>query len=371
MKKELRRLVLSVTSNCNLRCKYCYVFNDNIEHFIPKTMTPGIIQKAIHKVFNSYNAIKFVQFFGGEPHLAFQSMQIAVDETRKVCDIRKLPHPQFGIVTNLTILNEEILSFYNDNRLRVTVSIDGPERVHNFLRGYPSGGGTHNKVIHNLRRLRDMGIPFDVECTFTQMHIEKGITVVDLLKYFDQIGAVRADIVCVMAKPDSELYVYGETLPQLIQLFIKAVDYWFDYWRQGGKTVFGIIGEILAMVSSSHKEIYCPAGESYLAVAPDGRIYPCHLFIGDSKYVLGSVEDFSPLHLSGFKNYFKSGTSCNNCPINSLCLSCLGRNKYYCGNLDQPFVSDCILKRKLISRILQHMCDEILPENRATSPNSG
>ncbi len=370
MRKELNRLVLSVTSHCNLRCEYCYVFNDNKEHFIPKTMTPRIIQKAIYKIFNSYNAVQFVQFFGGEPHLALQSMQIAVDETRKVCEIRKLLHPQFGIVTNLMILNEEILSFYKDNHLRVTVSIDGPETVHNFLRVYPSGSGTHNKVVQNLGRLRDMGIPFAVECTFTQMHIKKGITIVDLLKYFDQIGAVRADIVCVMAKPDSKLYVHGETLPQLIQLFIKAVDYWFDYWRQGGKTVFGIIGEILAMVSSSQKEIYCPAGESYLAVAPDGRIYPCHLFISDRKYVLGNVEDSGPLHLSGFKNSLKSSTSCKSCPINSLCLSCLGRNKYYCGNLDQPFVSDCILKSKIISRTLENLCDGLLPENQATSPNT-
>ncbi|MBP8600681.1 MAG: radical SAM protein [Candidatus Saccharicenans sp.] len=369
MRKELHRLVFSVTSHCNLHCKYCYVLNNQTKHFIPKTMTPEIIQKAIRKLFNSYSVIKFIQFFGGEPNLALPSMRIAVNEIRKICTTQKLPYPQFGIVTNLTILNEEILSFYKDNSLKVTVSLDGPENIHNFLRACPSGSGTQDKVVQNLKQLHDKGIPFDVECTFTKLHIEKGITVVNLLEYFDRIGAARADIVGVMAKPDSELYVYGETLPQLIELFVEAVDYWFDYWRRGGKTVFGIVAECLAMISSSPKGNYCTAGESNLAVAPDGKIYPCHLFIDDNDCVIGSVEDTLPLHLSGFKNFFKNNTSCHNCPINTICFSCLGRNKFYSGNLSQPFAGDCLLKYKLISRILEHLGEGILPENWTTSSN--
>lgn len=369
MNRELSRLVLSVTSYCNLRCKYCYVFDSEKEYLTSQTMPPEIIQEAIHYIFNYYDTVRFIQFFGGEPNLALQSMLVVVDETRKICDVRGLPCPRFGIITNLTILNEEILSFYQHNRLKVTVSIDGIETIHNFLRKYSSGRSTHDKVVCNINQLTKAGVHFSVECTFTRAHIDKGITVVDLLKYFDQIGAARADIVCVMTKCNSELDVYNEAFQQVIQLFTEAVDYWFDYWRQGGKTMFGIIGEIIsALRDSSCKRIYCPAGESYLAIAPNGEIFPCHLFIGNKKYALGSVK--SPSNILGFKNSLGSRSCCNNCSVSSLCFSCLGRNEYYCGNWEQPFEYDCILKRAVINKVLENLDSEISLENRATSPNN-
>jgi uncharacterized protein len=316
-------------------------------------MTPKTIQNAIHHMFNNHDSVRFIQFFGGEPNLTFQSMQVAVDETRQICDIRGLKYPRFGIITNLTILNEEILSFYKHNHLMVTVSIDGIETIHNTLRKHSSGCGTHDRVVYNISQLNKAGLPFAVECTFTRAHIDTGITVVDLLKYFDQLGAVRSDIVCVMTRSNSDLDVYNDVFQQVIQLFTEAVDYWFDYWRRGGKTMFGIIGEIISALKDSSRRIYCPAGESYLAVAPNGEIFPCHLFIGNKKYVLGNVK--SPSNILGFKNSLDNISHCNNCSVSSLCFSCLGRNEYYCGNWEEPFEYDCILKRKVINRVLENL----------------
>ena len=359
LKRELSRLVLSITTRCNLRCKYCYVFADNVGNSKNLTMRQEILHNAIHKIFNSYSSVKFIQFFGGEPNLALSTMQEAVDKTREVCDNIRLPYPNFGIITNLTILNEEILSFYEDNHLKVTVSLDGPKEIHDSLRIDKSGGQTHAKVVRNLEWISNTGIPFSVECTFTRFHIEKGITVVDLLKYFEKLGAERADIICVMAKPNSELDVYGKHFSKLVQLFVEGVDYWFDYWEQGSRTMFGMLGEILAMLNSPQKKAYCPAGESYLAVSPDGGIYPCHLFIGNSKYMLGKAQDSSTVSGLGFKNQLKCSSLCKNCMFDSCCFTCLGRNAYYYNRLDKPFMNDCILKREMISKVLEKMDEKI------------
>ena len=35
----------------------------------------------------------------------------------------------------------------------------------------------------------------------------------------------------------------------------------------------------------------CGAGHEYMAVVPNGDIYPCHQFVGKDGYVLGNVYD--------------------------------------------------------------------------------
>lgn len=357
MAKKLNRLLLSLTSNCNLRCRYCYVFNEYTgSSYIHQTMTPFLVKKTIKKMFDTYDSIGFIQFFGGEPNLVLGLMKIATEEIKKICQERNLSVPQLGIITNLTLLNDEIIDFYKENNLKITVSMDGPKEVHDYLRKYASGKASHKDILTNIERLKKRKIPFSVECTFTKIHVKKEISVKDLLDYFSrEIKPVRLDIVCVMDKSESELNVYDKEFPLVIDSFVEAIDSWFDYWKQGGEMIFGIIAEVMKGISFASKKdklkMYCPAGDSYLAVSPNGNIYPCHLFLGNNKYLLGKIDSQSPT--INFNNRLNQNNACRDCPTNSFCFSCLGRNEFFTGYPNTPYKYDCLLKQAITKRIVE------------------
>ena len=375
MISKLHRLVLSISSKCNLSCKYCYVYNN--QHQTPMyhnftIMKPKMARVIIQQVYDLYKKVYMIQFFGGEPNYSLKTMQAAVNEAKCICIRRNLQFPEFSVITNLTILNEKILSFYKNITKRVSVSFDGPKRIHDKLRQTKAGKGTHDIIVHNLKRLNVEMIPFTLECTFTKKHIEMGITVKDLLKYFEKFKATRVDIIPVMVSRNSEFYVYGENLSNLIQQFIEAIDYWFDYFQEGGESIFGWIAEIFSTLTNPEAPInFCPAGSSYLAITPNGEIYPCHLFIGNKKYLLGTVGSKENRLDSGIaeRNIIRKNGSCVIClnNINYSNFHCVGKNEFYTGDWKRTFKPDCIFKRAIMDRIIDKLPNLVLNNNKNIS----
>jgi uncharacterized protein len=88
--------------------------------------------------------------------------------------------PQFGIVTNGTMLNRKTMDLLREFGIRTTVSMDGPERIHDALKG----NGSFRKADQFVRKCLDMGLKPRIECTWTPQHYRHGITVVDLINFF-------------------------------------------------------------------------------------------------------------------------------------------------------------------------------------------
>lgn len=331
-------------------------------------MKPKMVQAIIRQVYDLYKEVYMIQFFGGEPNYSLKTMQAAVNEARDICIRRNLLFPEFSIITNLTFLNEKLLNFYKTFTKRVSVSFDGPKRIHDKLRQTKAGKGTHDIIVHNLKRLNEKKIPFTLECTYTRTHMELGFTVKDLLEYFNKFKAMRVDIIPVMASRDSKFYVYGKNLSHLIKLFIEAIDYWFDYFREGGESILGWIAEVFSSLTNPEVPInFCPAGSSYLAITPNGDIFPCHLFIGNKKYLLGKIESTGSRIDSDIakKNIIGEFSSCKIClnKSNFSNFHCVGKNEFYTGDWKEPFKPDCIFKSAIITRIIGKLPHLVLSKN--------
>ena len=327
-------------------------------------MSPDLARRAVQWAMYEYASIASVQFFGGEPTLNLPAMKAAVDEMKKLWDSTELPgNPQFSIVTNLTILTDETIAFYKENGIQPAISLDGPREIHDALRQFPSNGGSHEIVVENIQRLNDAGIDFTIGATFTRIHLEMGVTVTDLLAYFNSLHALRADVATVIANshPTLDLYSDNQIFFSYLKSLRNAVNYWFDSWSQDKPMVFEYVARILHLLMDNPKrEFLCPAGHSILAIGPNGHVYPCHMFIGDNEYSLGEISSHEPF--TAFEIPITKDKCCRDCWAASLCITCLGRIKDYCGNLHQLFYPDCILKKAVIKEVLDN-ADKLVGKN--------
>ncbi len=133
---------LTLTNRCNLRCSMC-----NMWAMSPKEDLP---QDVLHRLRASplWPCIRILDLTGGEPFMADAA---SVVETLLSENIQSVYLTTNGVLTR-SILDQtgKILRCGENFRLFIGVSIDGPEEVHDCLRGVK---GTYQRVMETLEEL--------------------------------------------------------------------------------------------------------------------------------------------------------------------------------------------------------------------------
>ena len=157
LQNNLSLLILQVTQNCNLRCKYCVYSGSYINRVHSnKRMNFETAKKAVDFYYNhSKNTeIASVSFYGGEPLLEFELIKKVV----AYCET-KFAGKQLNInmTSNATLLTSEIMDFLQLHKVNLTISLDGPEEVHNRGRVFAdSKTGTFAKIMENLKEFENL-----------------------------------------------------------------------------------------------------------------------------------------------------------------------------------------------------------------------
>jgi uncharacterized protein len=171
-----RQLILILTEDCNLRCRYCaysdeYPLNRNRTS---AAMSVEIGRRAIDQFFerairslprNPWQRLA-VTFYGGEPLLAHDTLRtlVAHAEATAPCPL------QLAVTTNGTLLSQDLAGFLVDHNFSILVSLDGDRANHDRNRVFADGRGSFDAVVENLRRFRQQ-FP-----TYARIHL---ITVID------------------------------------------------------------------------------------------------------------------------------------------------------------------------------------------------
>jgi uncharacterized protein len=352
---QVTNMAIYITDRCNLRCTYCYeagrCHREQRGH-----MDRDTARRAADFLLAQAGPGKActVQFFGGEPLLNFTLLKFIVRycaEKGRELDKRVA----FTIDTNGTLLHGEIVDFCSAEGISVAVSIDGPKRVHDRARIFPGGKGSYDVVVKHcgslLGRMREK---VGARATLTKENVRFKDTVAHLLELGFERILIDCDGGSTGTWDDAEMEILKDE-------FEKATCYFLELLRQDRFFSFGNILSLLPLIHKRERKRYhCGAGISYVAVAPDGTLYPCHRLVGISRFSMGNLSQGVSRSLSEeiLANAVESKDSCTRCWARYLCGGgCLYRSFIATGN---PFTPDpvwCDLTRHVLTLAMAVYCE--------------
>lgn len=155
-------LLLKLAMRCNMNCTYCYWFRDSTVYDKPALLTPEAEAALLIRLEEHIEAHELdsftVVFHGGEPLLFGKSRfdalctKLGQLERRSGCKIL------LGLTTNGLLVDAEWARLFARHRVDISLSIDGPRRVHDGRRVDLKQHGTFDRVVAALTLLRDAGI---------------------------------------------------------------------------------------------------------------------------------------------------------------------------------------------------------------------
>src|SRR5262245_17606477 len=178
----LQTLVVNVTNQCNLACTYCYEYGedkivDTENGKQPKFMTEATAREAIEFALRESrdNPRAHITFFGGETLMNFNVLKSTIAYARRrAAEAGK--DIDFSLTTNATLLRPEVIEFLAEERVGVTISIDGPEEMQDKFRVFKNGAGSYDIVAPKIKALlaRHRTRPIGARVTLTKQTLDVG-----------------------------------------------------------------------------------------------------------------------------------------------------------------------------------------------------
>jgi uncharacterized protein len=359
---SLFKLAISVADTCNMACSYCYANKGQFDRSVGELMSPEIAQTVVENAVRSFDSIEVVQFIGGEPTINLPAIERVCGAFARAVDAEKLPFmPKFVLTTNGLAVSETLLSLARTFQLHLTVSLDGPEEIHNRARKSPDGKGTYNRIRNGIDRMQEFGLLLDFEATFSRLHLQAGVHLIDLCRWFREELGIRV----LHAPPVSAGAYVSDNLTlapaEIIREYCAAAEWGVDNFIARNELLADSFTArvIRAIATKSRSQSICSAGSGLVCVSADGSLYPCWMFIGEQALRIGSFGepregewDWTILH-NLFAPGDLQGQDCQACWAQSLCFGCRGAQFRATGNLEKKH--DCRFTQALLATILMRI----------------
>lgn len=155
---------LHITNACNLRCSYCYINKNN--GGMPMSIAEKTILNAIDQC-RKYNIpALFIKFAGGEPLTVWQNILRVIEFAREHSG-RAGIKATFSLLSNGTLMREEVARYLAENRIAIAISLDGVESVNDKQRFYIDGRGSFSAVVRGIEILKQVNWKPSILITIT------------------------------------------------------------------------------------------------------------------------------------------------------------------------------------------------------------
>ena len=321
----LQSMVLNLTNQCNLSCKYCYEYGEDkvaTPDGKPKFMSPETANQSVDYFFqeSAGRSGVHITFFGGETLMNFPLLKHVVTYATEKAKFEGRS-VDFSLTTNATLLTPAIIEFLAENRIGVTVSIDGPPEM-NKLRVFANGRQSYDIIAPKIKQLlaNHKTRPIAARVTLTAevtecIHIFRHLT--------QDLGFHEVGFAPVTSSTKTLHAIGNNNMHGILAQFCQLADEYLDHALQGRQHAFSNVSDTIAElhegVSKSHP---CGAGLGLVGVGPSGDISPCHRFVDSDTHKLGNVTTGIDRSLqSAFldRGHIKTKYDCHTCWARPLC----------------------------------------------------
>ena len=292
MKKRetvVKALCLHIAHDCNLACRYCFA-EEGEYHGRRALMSFEVGKKALDfLVANSGNRVNLeVDFFGGEPLMNWDVVKELVLYGRSL-EKEHNKRFRFTMTTNGLLLDEEKLTFINQEMGNLVLSLDGRKEVHDRMRPHRGGQGSYDEIVPKFLHAaesRDQ-MNYYVRGTFTRYNLDFAE---DVLHVAD-LGFQQISVEPVVADADEDYAIREEDVPAIEREYDRLAEALLER-RRAGKPVnfFHFMIDLEGGPCVAKRLSGCGSGCEYLAVTPWGDFYPCHQFVGQEEFLMGNVD---------------------------------------------------------------------------------
>lgn len=276
-----RHLMLVPSLACPASCAYCFG-----PHRGTGTMSREVVKAVVdwQKSCNGSDPLE-ITFHGGEPLTAgIEFYRYALPHLKEDLAPRRV---RFAMQSNLWLLNDELGELFREFRVSIGTSLDGPEEINDRQRG----AGYFRKTWAGMELAQKNGLHPGCICTFTKQSLPYAAEIFDFFVREGIDFSVHAALPS-LRNPDAGPWSltpaeHGELLTGMLGRYLAQME------KIRISTLDGMIRGV-----SSGKGGICTFGDclgGYLAVGPDGGIYPCQRFAGMSEYAIANVLDWTSL----------------------------------------------------------------------------
>jgi uncharacterized protein len=349
----LKSMCLNVAHSCNFACSYCFAKKGSYGRS-NAIMSVKVAKKAIEYLHDNSPGRETleVDFFGGEPFLAFDTVKKAIEYAKNTYQDKKW---RFTITTNGSFLTQDKEQFLYDNDVSIVLSLDGKKEINDRYRVLKDGSGTFNLIANKIKKVaehRAASGGYYVRGTYTHTTLEISKTVMDL----HNSGFKYISLEPVVTK-ETDVGIEESDILKLRREYEHLSDEYVESQKKSLWNFFHFNVDLEAGPCIQKRIHGCGAGVEYIAVSPDGGIYPCHQFDGVEETKLGNIlESITNKKLQEkFRkaNFLFNKRECATCWARFYCSGgCLANNYAQNGDIFQPYEIGCDIQKMRIEAAL-------------------
>jgi len=285
----VKALCLHVAHDCNLKCEYC--FAEEGEYKGKRSlMSLEVGKNSIDFILKNSGKRRNLEidFFGGEPLMNFEVVKGIVEYGReKEKEYNK--KIRFTLTTNGLLLDDCKLEYINKNMDNVVLSIDGRKDINDKMRKCNNEEkSSYEIIVPKFKKLAESRnqANYYVRGTFTRENLDFSKDVIHLA----DLGFKQVSVEPVVADKEEWYSLREEDVQQICEEYEKLAQTMLKRQKEGKDfNFFHFMIDLTGGPCAAKRLVGCGAGTEYLAVTPEGDLYPCHQFVGMEDFVMGTV----------------------------------------------------------------------------------